>query len=401
MVHARGTILVVDDDPAVRDSVRRWLELDGFQVRVAADATSATHALAQDDFDLVLLDIRMPGVDGLTLQRRLHERFPELPVILVTAYGSIETAVDALKAGAFDYLCKPVDPERLSRVVAHAAEQHQRLREHHTGDPQQRIDEALLGSCPAIVAARQALRHACLSEVPVLIEGEVGVGRHTAARLIHENSHRRYFALVPLDCHELPQLPLEHLLRERTPPSAVGASAQPMVQRADLLTLAEGGTLLVDGIDSLRPRHQAQLLALIDRSRGPGRPDTLSDLRWIAIASPGLEGALASGAFSADLYYRIEVIHLTLPPLCQRGAADLAQIAAALLARIAARRGSPVRHLSDAALALLAQQRWPGNIYELANLLERAVVASAAETLGPASFLLDHPLPFTPASRAP
>lgn len=367
-------ILIVDDDNGVRDSMQKWLEMDGYEVVGAQDAATALGLLEREAFDLALVDIRMPGMDGVELQRRIRQVDHDLPVVIVTAYASIETAVEVLKRGAMDYLTKPVDPDDLSRLVRRALQRDAGAESAASGRPGEvarAAGELLAGQTREIARARDLIAEAARTDQPVLITGERGTGRHLAAAAIHGASRRRFFDLVPFDCRGLDEASFERLL-------LAPACSGPGKSR---FQLADGGTLLLEAVDALPPGLQGTLLQLLESKTAhpPGaRQPLVSDFRAIAISEIPLRALVETGGLSEALYYRLAVLVIELPPL-RAIASDVPLIAQALLERIRAEDTTlpALEGFAAGALERLASHDWPGNVAELANVVRRAAAAAA------------------------
>lgn len=375
---ARARILVVDDDFSVRDSMQKWLAMDGYEVIAAKDAVSALACVQREAVDLALVDIRMPGMDGVELQRRLSELEPHLPVVMITAYGSIKTAVEVLKRGAVDYLTKPVDPDELSRAVRRILQQHEwqgQTQQHGDFTLETDLGELLVGNSPPMRQLRAQVEAAARSEQPVLIVGEPGSGRHTVAAAIHQFSSRRFFDLVPLDCTSLTEDNIDAGVAGRRT-SASGAGGD----RKCLLELADSGTLVLEMLDRLPLALQAALLQRLETATfypldgGQPRP---ANIRLIGIAGRALRPLVDAGAFSERLFYRVAVLEIDTPALRQY-ASDIPLVAQALLRRVG-EQDSALRALqgfTPDALDQLAARQWLGNVAELANTIRRAAAAA-------------------------
>jgi len=371
----RPAILVVDDELSVRDSLDHWFRRDGFRTGTAKDATEALKRLEEDSWDLVLLDIKMPGVDGLELQKRIREIDPELLVVMITAYATVETAVRALKQGAFDYVTKPVDPDELSHLVHKALEQ-RRLRAENL-QLRRKIEhmsslERIVGDSPQMVKVCEMIRSVATSDATVLIRGESGTGKELVAQAIHAASRRRYFPIVPINCGALSESLLESELFGHEKGAFTGAQ----FRRKGRLEMADGGTLFLDEVGTISPKTQVELLRVIETKRftrlGGSKPIEI-DFRVICATNQALEKLMAEQRFREDFYYRINVLSIDLPPLRERRE-DIPLLAQHLLEKYSMQMNRPFREISPEAMDLLLIYRWPGNVRELANALERAMV---------------------------
>jgi two-component system response regulator HydG len=384
MTEARPRVLVVDDDFSVRDSMEKWLEMDGHEVVGAEHAEAALARLQHERFDLALVDIRMPGMDGVELQRRIADVDPTLPLVIITAYASIQTAVEVLKRGAMDYLTKPVDPDDLSRLVRRALERRARTsgKERSPAEIEKEVEQAIVGQTPAIIELRAQALEAARSDQPVLLTGEPGSGRHTLAATIHSTSARRFFDLVPVDCASLTEENFQTKLLGGT------ASASPPVPLAGApagskgrLQLAGNGSLLLDRIDQLPSGLHGELRSLLENPNAAIETRTSAaplDFRPLAISRRPLLPLVESGQFAEGLYYRLAILTIETPPLRTIGA-DIPQIAAALLQRARERDTSlaDISTIAADALERLVAHRWTGNVAELESVIRRAAASAS------------------------
>jgi len=368
------SLLIVDDELHVRESLSRWFIEDGYDVHTASGGKEALAALGRRHFDVVITDIKMPGMDGLELQRRIHEVDPEVAIILVTAYASVSTAVQALKEGAYDYLVKPFDPEELSRVVEKACERVQ-LKEENVALKQKLAgvtSEMIVGSSREMRRVVELVESVAPTDATVLIRGESGTGKELVARLIHAKSPRAFGPLVAVNCGALPEGVLESELFGHEKGAFTGATGL----RKGKIELADGGTLFLDEIGEISPKVQVELLrALEDHkiTRVGGSQEIAVDFRVVCATNRDLEAAVKEGSFREDLYYRINVFQIDIPPLRDRPE-DILAIAEHYLDKYAAAMGRRVTGFSQQARDLLLRYPWPGNVRELANAVERALV---------------------------
>ncbi len=367
-------LLIVDDELHVRESLSHWFIEDGYEVSTAASAKEALALLGRQHYDVVITDIRMPGMDGLELQRRIREVDPEVTIILVTAYASVSTAVQALKEGAYDYLVKPFDPEEISRVVEKACEK-VRLKEENVALKQRLAGirhEIVAGSSPAMKRVLELVDSVAPTDATVLIRGESGTGKELIARLIHARSPRSFGPMVAVNCGALPEGILESELFGHEKGAFTGAAGR----RKGKLELADGGTLFLDEIGEITPRVQVELLRALEErkiTRVGGSQEIPVDFRVVCATNKDLEKAVRDGSFREDLYYRINVFQIEIPPLRERPE-DIMPIAEHYLKKYAEAMGRRVTGFSAEARELLMRYPWPGNVRELANAIERALV---------------------------
>jgi DNA-binding NtrC family response regulator len=379
---AAAAILIVDDEFAVRDSLESWFRKDGYRAGSAKDAGEALRQLEARGWDVVLLDIKMPGVDGMELLRRIRTLDPEIVVIMITAYATVDTAVQALKDGAFDYVTKPVDPDELSHLVRRAVER-RRLRSENLR-LKQGVDRLVLatpivGDSGAMQKVLELARSVAATDTTVLIRGESGTGKELVAQAIHAESRRRYFPIVAVNCGALPESLLESELFGHEKGAFTGAQ----FRRKGKLELADGGTLFLDEVGTINLRTQIDLLRVLETKEftrlGGGRPVQV-DFRVICATNQNLEQLVAAGSFREDLYFRINVVTIQIPPLRERRE-DIPLLAEHFLRRYALSMNRPFTALDPAAMDLLVRYDWPGNVRELGNAIERALVVGAPPTV--------------------
>ena len=366
-------ILIVDDEPMMRDGAARTLAARGHSVTCCRDAAAALRRLEAGPADLLLTDLRMPRMTGIELLHEARRLRPGMPVVLMTAYATVATAVSALKQGAADYLQKPFDGEELTRVVTKALA---------AGTPGGNVENAarlrpMIGDSPAMKALRRQIVAVAPSRATVLVKGESGVGKEVVARAIHAAGDRADRPVVAVNCAALsPELLERELFGHEA--GVVGGDPEAKPGRFER---ADGGTLLLDEVGEIDPAVQGKLLRVLadgQFERLGGGQTRRADVRVIATTSRDLAAAVADGAFRDDLYYRLNVLPVEVPPLRGR-AEDVPALARHVLARIGRRDGSGPRELEPAALALLARHDWPGNVRELENLLERAACMEAGD----------------------
>jgi DNA-binding NtrC family response regulator len=373
-------ILIVDDETIVRDSLGAWFRQDGHKVDVAESGKEALHLVTASRYDIAFLDIKMPGMDGLELQTRLAAADPELSIVLMTAYASVETAVAAMKNGAYDYIVKPFDPDDLSMLVKRAAE-HRSLRAENVRLKKSLESQAaappLLGTSPAMRHVQELVQTVSQSDATVLVTGESGTGKEVVARAIHAASPRRYNPMVVVNCGALPEGILESELFGHEAGAFTGARAR----HKGKFEAAEGGTVFLDEIGEVSPKVQVELLRVLEEkvvTRLGGTAPVSVDFRVIAATNRDLEAAVKAGSFREDLYWRLNVVHVHIPPLRERPE-DVPVLAQQFLERFARAMSRKPMRFAPEALDALAAYPWPGNVRELQNAVERAVVVGRGE----------------------
>jgi DNA-binding NtrC family response regulator len=375
-------ILIVDDEASVRSSLEEWFREDGFLVETAEDGPAGLRAMERGPFDIVLLDLKMPGMDGIAVQKRIREIDPEATIIILTAYASVETAVAALKLGAYDYVTKPVDPDDLSNLVRNAlrtralAEENARLREKVSELTQ---TEPILAVSAKMRHVLEMVRTVADTDSSVVIRGESGTGKELVARAIHAQSRRRFLPLVAVNAGSLPETLLESELFGHEKGAFTGAQ----YRRKGKVELASGGTLFLDEIGDISPKTQVDLLRVLEThrfTRVGGSQEITSDFRLVCATHRNLEKLVEDGSFREDLFYRVNVFSIELPPLRERPD-DILPLTTFFIEKYARAMGKPVVKVSPEAEAVLRTHRWPGNVRELENAIERAMVVGRGPTL--------------------
>ena len=377
-------ILVVDNESSVRVTLGMLLKGAGHQVREAGDGREALDRLRSEAVDLVITDLKMLTVSGLEVLRETKVLSPETEVILLTGHGTIESAVEAMRLGAFDYVTKPFEPSELLHRVQNALERHRLLREvRHLRQQirEQRGFGAILGTSPPIQRLAAMVSRLATADTTVLIEGESGTGKELVARAIHADSPRAPHPFVGINCAALPETLLESELFGHVKGAFTGAA----MAKIGLFEEASQGTLFLDEIGDTPPPLQVKLLRVLQereiRRVGSSTPIRI-DVRLLAATNHRLDELVREGRFREDLYYRLNVVSLRLPPLRERRE-DIPLLAAHFLTRFAKRHGRPVPTLSPEAMALLCEHPWPGNVRELENAIERAVLLAESDTIFP------------------
>ena len=383
---SKPTVLIVDDEPDLVELVTLTLERMDLASASANDLATARRMIGERHFDLCLTDMRLPDGDGLDLVAWIQQQQPQLPVAVITAHGNVETAVRALKAGAFDFVSKPLDLNVLRRLVSVAIRLGRSLSADTLAGPQ------LLGSSAAMESLRALIARVARSQAPVHISGESGTGKELVARLIHESGPRKDAPFVPVSCGAIPSELMESELFGHRRGSFTGAVAD----KLGLVQAAEGGTLFLDEVADLPFVMQVKLLRLIQektaRPVGDQREQPV-DVRILSATHRDLGELVAAGRFREDLYYRINVIEMRVPALRER-LSDVPELAAAVTQRFAARLAMAPPAISDAAMELLATHDFPGNVRELENVIERALTLCDGGTIEPEDIELRGPPTF-------
>jgi DNA-binding NtrC family response regulator len=383
-MNSNASLLIVDDENIVRDSLSKWFREDGFEIGVAENAAAALRQLQARQWDIILLDIKMPGMSGMELQQRIVELDPNATIIFITAHATIESAVQALKRGAFDYVTKPVDPDHLSHIVQNALKQrgltseNVKLKESITEFFKA---EDIVGDSPQMQKLFALIQTVASTDTTVMIRGESGTGKELIARAIHSNSKRKFFPIVTVNCGALPEGILESELfgHER------GAFTGAQYRRKGKLELADGGTLFLDEIGNITMKTQMELLRVLETkqfTRVGGNDIIKVDFRVICATNKDLEKAVAEGTFREDLYYRLNVFSVTVPPLRERKS-DIPLIANYFVKKYSQIVGKQINCISPEAMDVLVRYDWPGNVRELVNAIERATVVGTPPAIKP------------------
>jgi two-component system response regulator PilR (NtrC family) len=373
-------ILVVDDEPSMREMLGIMLRREGFAVEEAESRARAGNILARGAVDMVITDVKLPDGDGIEILRHVKSAFPETVVVVMTAFGSTETAVAALKLGAHDYLIKPFDVEELKIVVRNALEKQQLVEENQLLKAEFRVQHGLdriVGASPVMVKVFDLVRSVAGTSSTILVQGESGTGKELVAKAVHALSPRRDAPFVSVNCAALP----ENLLESELFGHMKGAFTDAHQTKKGLFETAHRGTLMLDEVGEMPLSMQVKLLrALQERKvrRVGANEEVEVDVRVIAATNRSLEDLVRDKRFREDLYYRLNVIPILVPPLRERKE-DVPLLAKVFLERFSREMAKPVSRISDEAMALLVRYSWPGNVRELENVIERAV---ALETTG-------------------
>jgi len=386
-IKAKARILIVDDELVVRDSLGKWFTSEGYAAQPVGSAREALETIQHKEFDIALIDIKMPGMDGMELQARLKEADPELAVIVMTGYASVETAVQALKRGAYDYITKPIDPDELSHLVANALE-HQRTRR-EVVRLREDLQEAapgkeLIGRSPAMKKVQELIEMVASTEATVLLTGESGTGKEVVARAIHNSGPRRYMPMVTIHCGALTETLLESELFGHEKGAFTGAQ----YRKKGKFEVADGGTVFLDEISDISLKTQTDLLRVLQEHeivRVGGNQPIKVDFRCVAATNKNLEELVKAGSFRPDLYYRLHVFCIDLPPLRDRRE-DIPLLVSHFLNKFCLATSRPVPQISAEALDLLTRHDWPGNVRELENAVERALVVGRGPEIRASDF---------------
>jgi len=377
-------ILIVDDETIMRESLAGWLERDGHAVKTARSGEEALRKCKENHFDILLLDIKMEGMSGLEVLRRVKESDADVAVVMITAYGSIATAIEAMKNGAFDYMLKPFDPNELGVLIEKIIRHQQQARENLYLKEQFKERtrfENMIGQSEPMQKVFDLICDVAPADTTVLISGETGTGKGLAAKAIHSHSRRCHGPYVVVNCGAIP----EHLMETELFGHMKGAFTDAKETKKGRLELAHGGTLFLDEIGEIGMRMQIDLLRVLEDRvfyRVGGTQPLEADFRVVAATNRSLEQAIRDGRFREDLYYRLNVVGLTLPPLRQRKQ-DIPLLADHFLHRYVQETHRPVDHISRGALDEMMVYDWPGNVRELENAIERAVVVGKARQILP------------------
>jgi len=378
-------ILIADDDEVSCQLFAETLESDGFRVDQVTSGDTALSSLDGEPYDLLVIDVRMPGMSGLDVTRIVHEKYPALPIIVMTAFGSIETAVEAIHEGAFDFISKPMNLAELKNIVSRAlAQRSLQRRVEKTAAPDGEYPSQLgkiIGKSPPMLEVYKTVARVAPTKSTVLILGESGTGKELIARAIHEHSPRANGPFVAVDCGALTETLLESELFGHMRGSFTGAVAD----KKGVFEEAQGGTCFLDEIGGISPSMQARLLRVLQEHeirRVGGKEWMAVDVRVLAATNQDLAEAVTNGEFRQDLFYRLDVVTINLPPLRQR-ADDIPLLTQHFLKYYSQDCGKPVSAISDRAMELLCSYRWPGNIRELEHAVEQAVALSYQPVLTP------------------
>ncbi len=368
-------ILIADDQEMMRDSLAATLAREGHEVTAAGDGAAAAQRLASQRFDLLLTDLKMPRLTGIELLAEAKKLRPEMPVVLMTAFATVATAVEAMKLGAYDYIQKPFDGDEIKHLVERTLEHNRLIKENaalRSMAEQAMAAKPLVGTSEVMGEVRKRIELIARSTATVLIRGESGTGKEVVARAIHAASDRRDRPMLAVNCAALSENLLESELFGHEKGAFTGADRL----RRGRFELADGGTLLLDEISEIAPALQAKLLRVLQENAFERVGSSVTqriDVRVIATTNRDLEREVDAGKFRQDLFYRLNVVPVDLPPLRQRPD-DVADLCRHFLSQVAKRENTPFRHMESEAVRLLQRYDWPGNVRELQNIIERACV---------------------------
>lgn len=375
-------IMIVDDEKIVRESLYHWFMDEGYDVDTSESSEAALKKFDKDKYDLILLDMKMPGMSGLDLLPKLKQIDNDCFVILITAYASVPTAIQALKEGAFDYITKPVDPEELNHIVKNALQQKKLKTENE--QLKNKIDELimpdnLVGESLPMKKIFELINTVAQTDTTVLIRGESGTGKELVAKAIHLNSKRKYFPIVTVNCGAMPDSLLETELFGHEKGAFTGAH----YRRKGKFEMADGGTVFLDEIGTISAKMQVDLLRVIETkkfNRIGGNEVIESDFRVIAATNEQLENLVKEGKFREDLYYRLNVFTLFVPPLRERKE-DIPILANFFRQKYSVMMNKNIKSISSEAMNFLIEHEWRGNVRELENAIERAIVVGKKEVI--------------------
>lgn len=376
------SILIVDDEKSVTDSLYNWFIEDGYHVKCAASAKEALSILESETYHIILADIKMPGMDGLEMHRRIKSLNRDAIVIMMTAFASVDTAVQALKDGAYDYITKPFDPDDLSHLIRNATSQINLKEENKTlKDKISSLENVgdLIGESESMMQVLEQVQSVASSNSSVIISGESGTGKELIARAIHSNSPRKYFPLVSVHCGALP----ENLLESELFGHEKGAFTGAMFNRKGRFEMADGGTIFLDEIATISSKMQVELLRVLESGkfmRVGGNKEISSDFRVICATNKDLKKMVENGTFREDLYYRLNVVNIKVPPLRERKE-DIPVLVDHFIEKYCKSMNREKVDIDKAAIKRLEEYDFPGNVRELENMIERALVIGNSKTI--------------------
>jgi DNA-binding NtrC family response regulator len=377
----REKILIVDDEKIIRESLFHWFENDGYLVEAAESGESALKSFLVESSDLLLVDLKMPGMGGLELLKEIKKINPETIVIMITAYASVNSAIAAIKDGAYDYVTKPIDPDDLANLVSRALEQKNLRLENKM--LKNNIDEIsgsdnIIGENPVIKKAHEQITTAAQSNSAVMIRGESGTGKELTAKAIHTKSIRKYFPFISVKCGAL----TESMLRSELFGEEAGTAGNQITKKGKF-EIVDGGTLYIDEVSSISPKMQVEILNVLETNRFTrvgGSEPIQTNFRLISAANENIERLIKEDKFREDLYYKLNVFTIELPPLRERKD-DILLLANEFIKKFTKSISRPAKEISQEAADFLINYDWPGNVRELENAIERALVVGKSETI--------------------
>ncbi len=387
-MNPRGKLLIVDDELSVRDSLGKWFREEGYEIGSAENASDALTRLAEQKWDVALVDIKMRGTDGIELQRRMKEIDPALITIMMTGYASVDTAVQAMKNGAYDYLTKPLDPDEVAHKVKKAITERTTQRENERLKEMTEVAHPpdLIGQSAAMKKVFDAIETVGPTDATVLVTGESGTGKELVCRAIHAASPRKYHPLVVIHCGALTETLLESELFGHEKGAFTGAQ----YRKKGKFEIAEGGTVFLDEIGDISLKTQTDLLRVLQEReivRVGGNQPIKVDFRVVAATNKHFETLIEEGKFRPDLYYRLNVFNIEIPPLRERRE-DIPLLVDHFIRKFAQQMNKRITRVSPSAMYQLQQYPWPGNVRELENAVERAMVVAQEPELREQDFIL-------------
>lgn len=377
-------ILIVEDEETLRESIKRIFAKEGFAVDGAESAEKGLALLEANGYDVIITDIILPGMDGIEMLVKVREQNPDQIVIVITAYASLDTSIKALRAGAYDYIMKPIIHEEIKQIVKNALRQkglqaENALLRREIGKTYD--FSSIIGESPALKSILREIKRVADAKSSVLLLGETGTGKELFARVIHHNSSRDAMPFVPINCSAIP----ENLLETELFGHVRGAFTGAVATKKGILEEAEGGTVFLDEIGDMGLQLQAKLLRVIEdqviRPLGSTKGAKV-DIRFITATNKDLAAAVKDGSFREDLYYRVNVISFEIPPIRERKE-DIGALVNHYLAKYAQEMGRQIKSISPGAVDIMMDYRWPGNVRELQNVIERAILVSEGNVVGP------------------
>ena len=376
------SILIVDDEESVRSSLYDWFTDDGYYVKSAENAKQALSLIESEDFDIILADLKMPGMDGLEMLKRIKTLKKDSIVIIMTAFATVDTAVKALKEGAYDYVTKPFDPDDLSHLIRNAGKQIELANENENLKKKvvslEKVDD-IIGNSEAMKHVLKEVESVAQSNSSVIITGESGTGKELIARAIHFNSSRRFYPLVSVHCGAL----TESLLESELFGHEKGAFTGALYNRKGRFEMADNGTIFLDEIGTISPKMQVELLRVLETktfTRVGGNKEISSDFRLICATNRDLKSMVEKGEFREDLFYRLNVVNIHIPPLRERPE-DISSLVDYFVKKYCTSMNKPLAQVDSSVIKRLTEYAFPGNIRELENMIERALVVGSGKKI--------------------